>query len=177
MCTTIANRKRRVDLIRLKWGKQNKTSQSSRLAGNDREACGGRKAGVQRVQGLLEKSTVGSGRKSWKGALKRRSPGGRSTPKALERRANPDAKTTGTGFSGRQVMTNLDRILKSRDIPLPTKVSLAKAMIFPVVMYGYESWTLKKVEPRRIDAFELWCWRRLLRIPWTARGSNQSILK
>ena len=74
-------------------------------------------------------------------------------------------------------MTNLDRILKSRDIPLPTKVSLAKAMIFPVVMYGYESWTLKKVEPRRIDAFELWCWRRLLRIPWTARGSNQSILK
>ena len=99
VCTTIANRKRRVDLIRLKWGKQNKTSQRSRLAGNDREACGGRKAGVQRVQGLLEKSTVGSGRKSWKGALKRRSPGGRSTPKALERRANPDAlKPQGLAF-------------------------------------------------------------------------------
>ena len=99
VCTTIANRKRRVDLIRLKWGKQNKTSERSRLAGNDREACGGRKAGVQSVQGLLEKSTVGSGRKSWNGALKRRSPGGRSTPKALERRANPDAlKPQGLAF-------------------------------------------------------------------------------
>ena len=78
---------------------------------------------------------------------------------------------------GRKVMTSLDRILKSRDITLPTKVCLAKAMVFPVVMYGFESWTVKKAECRRIDAFELWCWRRLLRIPWTSRRSNQSILK
>ena len=74
-------------------------------------------------------------------------------------------------------MTNLDSILKSRDITLPTKVHLVKAMVFPVVMYGCESWTMKKAECRRIDAFELWCWRRLLRVLWTARGSNQSILK
>ena len=74
-------------------------------------------------------------------------------------------------------MTNLDSILKSRDITLPTKVCLVKAMVFPVVMYGHESWTLKKAEHRRIDAFELWCWRRLLRIPWTASRSNQSIPK
>ena len=74
-------------------------------------------------------------------------------------------------------MTNLDSILKSRDIPLPTKVHLVKAMVFPVVMYGCESWTVEKAECRRIDAFELWCWRRLLRVPWTARRSNQSILK
>ena len=74
-------------------------------------------------------------------------------------------------------MTNLDNILKSRDITLPTKVHLVKAMVFPVVMYGCESWTVKKVECRKIDAFELWCWRRLLRIPWTVRISNQSILK
>ena len=74
-------------------------------------------------------------------------------------------------------MTNLDSILKSRDITLPTKVCLVKAMVFPVVMYGCESWTIKKAERRRIDAFELWCWRRLLRVPWTARRSNQSILK
>ena len=74
-------------------------------------------------------------------------------------------------------MTNLDNILKSRDITLPTKVHLVKAMVFPVVMYGCESWTLKKAERQRIDAFELWCWRRLLRVPWTARRSNQSILK
>ena len=74
-------------------------------------------------------------------------------------------------------MTNLDNIFKSRDITLPTKVRLVKAMVFPVVMYGCESWTVKKVECRRIDAFELWCWRRLLRVPWTARRSNQSILK
>ena len=74
-------------------------------------------------------------------------------------------------------MTNLDSILKSRDITLPTKVCLVKAMVFPVVMYGCESWTMKKAEHRRIDAFELWCWRRLLRVPWTARRSNQSILK
>ena len=74
-------------------------------------------------------------------------------------------------------MTNLDSILKSRDITLPMKVCLVKAMVFPVVMYGCESWTIKKVERRRIDAFELWCWRRLLRVPWTARKSNQSILK
>ena len=77
----------------------------------------------------------------------------------------------------RKVMTNLDSILKSRDITLPTKVHLVKAMVFPVVMYGCESWTIKKAELRRIDAFELWCWRRLLRVPWTARRSNQSILK
>ena len=74
-------------------------------------------------------------------------------------------------------MTNLDSILKSRDITLPTKVHLVKAMVFPVVMYGCESWTAKKAESQRIDAFELWCWRRLLRVPWTARRSNQSILK
>ena len=74
-------------------------------------------------------------------------------------------------------MTNLDSILKSRDITLPTKVRLVKAMVFPVVTYGYESWTVKKAEHRRIDAFELWCWRRLLRVPWTARRSNQSILR
>ena len=74
-------------------------------------------------------------------------------------------------------MTNLDCIFKSRDITLPTKVRLVKAMVFPVVMYGCESWTVKKAEHQRIDAFELWCWRRLLRVPWTARGSNQSILK
>ena len=74
-------------------------------------------------------------------------------------------------------MTNLDSILKSRDITLPTEVRLVKAVVFPVVMYGCETWTVKKAEHRRIDAFELWCWRRLLRIPWTARRSNQSILK
>ena len=74
-------------------------------------------------------------------------------------------------------MTNLDSILKSRDITLPTKVCLVKSMIFPLVMYGCESWTIKKAEHRRIDAFELWCWRRLLRVPWTARRSNRSILK
>ena len=74
-------------------------------------------------------------------------------------------------------MTNLDRILKSRDVILPTNVCLVKAMVFPVVMYGYKSWTIKKAEHRRIDVFELWCWRRLLKVPWTARRSNQSILK
>ena len=78
---------------------------------------------------------------------------------------------------GRKVMTNLDSIFKSRDITLPTTVRLVKAMVFPVVMYGCESWTVKKAEHWRIDAFELWCWRRLLRVPWTARRSNQSILK
>ena len=78
---------------------------------------------------------------------------------------------------GRKVMTNLDSIFKSRDVTLPTKVHLVKAMVFPVVMYGCESWTIKEAERRRIDAFELWCWRRLLRVPWTARRSNQSILK
>ena len=78
---------------------------------------------------------------------------------------------------GRKVMTNVDSILKSRDITLTTNVHLVKAMVFPVVMYGCESWTVKKAEHRRIDAFELWCWRRLLRVPWTARRSNQSILK
>ena len=78
---------------------------------------------------------------------------------------------------GKKVMTNPDSILKSRDITLPTKVRLVKAMVFPVIMYGCEIWTVKKSEPRKIDAFELWCWRRLLRAPWTARRSNQSILK
>ena len=78
---------------------------------------------------------------------------------------------------GRNVMTNLDSILKSRDITLSTKVGLVEALVFPVVMYGCESWTIKKAEHRRIDPFELWCWRRLLRVPWTARRSNQSVLK
>ena len=78
---------------------------------------------------------------------------------------------------GNKVMTNLDSIFKSRDIILPTKVQLVKAMVFPLVMYGCESWTVKKAERQRIDAFEVWCWRRLLRVPWTARRSNQSILK
>ena len=78
---------------------------------------------------------------------------------------------------GRKVITNLDSILKSRDVTLPTKVRLVKAMVFPVVTYGYESWTMKKAEHQRIDAFELWCWRRFLRVPWTARRSNPSILK
>ena len=78
---------------------------------------------------------------------------------------------------GRKAMTNLDSIFKSRDITLPTKVRLVKAMVFPVVMYGCESWTVKKVECQRIDAFELWCWRRILSVPWTARRSNQSILR
>ena len=80
-------------------------------------------------------------------------------------------------FLGRKVMTNLDSILKSRDITLPTKVRLVKAMVFPAVMYGCESWTIKKAERQRIDTFELWCWKRLLRVPWTARRYNQSILK
>ena len=78
---------------------------------------------------------------------------------------------------GRKVVTNLDSMLKSRDITLPTKVHLVKSMVFPMVMYGCESWTVKKAESQRIDAFEMWCWRRLLRVPWTARRSNQSILK
>ena len=78
---------------------------------------------------------------------------------------------------GRKVMTNLDSILKSRDITLPIKIHIVKAIVFPVVMYEYESWTIKKAECQRIDDFELWCWRRLLRIPWTARSSNQPILK
>ena len=78
---------------------------------------------------------------------------------------------------GRKVTTNLDIILKRRDVTLPAKVQLVKAIVFPVVMYGYESWTINKAEHRRIDAFELWCWRRLLRVSWTARRSNQSILK
>ena len=80
-------------------------------------------------------------------------------------------------FLGRKAMTNLERILKSREITLPPNIRLVKAMVFPVVLYGCESWTVKKAECRRIDAFELWCWRRLLRVPWTSRRSNQSILK
>ena len=86
-------------------------------------------------------------------------------------------KLKDTWLLGRKVMINLDNILKSRDITLPTKVHLVKAMVFPVVMYGCESWIIKKAECQRIDALELWCWRRLLRVPWTARRSNQSILK
>ena len=78
---------------------------------------------------------------------------------------------------GRKLITNLDSIIKNRDITLSTKICLVRAMVFPVVKYGYESWTVKKTECRRVDAFELWCWRRLLRVPWTARRSNQSILK
>ena len=80
-------------------------------------------------------------------------------------------------FPWKKVMTNLDSIVKSRDVTLPTKVHLVKAIVFPVVMYGCESWTVNKAERQRIDAFELWCWRRLLRVPWTARRSNQSVLK
>ena len=80
-------------------------------------------------------------------------------------------------FLGRKALTNLGSIFKSRDITLPTKVHLVKGMVFPVVTYGYESWTVKKAERQRMDGFELWCWRRLLRVPWTARRSNQSILK
>ena len=86
-------------------------------------------------------------------------------------------KLIGRLLLGRKVMTNLDSTLKRRDITLPTKVHLIKAMVFPVVTYGYESWTIKKAEHQRIDAFELWCWRRFLRVPWTARRSNQPILK
>ena len=86
-------------------------------------------------------------------------------------------KIKGCLLLGRKAMTNLDSILRSRDITLPTKVHLVKAMLFPVVMYGCESWTIKKAERQRIDAFELWCWRILLRVPWTARRCNQSILK
>ena len=86
-------------------------------------------------------------------------------------------KIKGCLLFGRKVMTNLDSIFKSRDITVPAKVCLVKAMVFPVVMYGCESWTVKKAEHRRSDAFELWCWRRLLRVPWTARRSKQSILK
>ena len=89
----------------------------------------------------------------------------------------PSNEIKGRLLLGRKVMTNLDSILKSRDITLSTKVRLIKAMVFPVVMYGCESWTVKKDEHRRIDAFELWCWRRLLRVPWPARRSNQSMLK
>ena len=86
-------------------------------------------------------------------------------------------KTVAAFILGASNITNLDRILKSRDITLPKKVHLVKAMVFPVVMYGCKSWTVKKAEHRRIDAFELWCWRRLLRVPWTARRANQSVLK
>ena len=91
--------------------------------------------------------------------------------------ADGDCRHEITRLLGRKVMTNLDSILKSRDITLSTKVHLVKALLFPVVTYGCESWTVKKAEPRRIDAFELWCWRRLSRVPWTARRSNQFILK
>ena len=96
-------------------------------------------------------------------------------PKSLQIDCSHEIK--GHLLLGRKVMTNLESIFKSRDITLPTKVRLVKAMVFPVVMYGCKSWTVKKAECRRIDAFELWCWRRLLRVSWTARRSNQSILK
>ena len=101
--------------------------------------------------------------------------GGEGVPKSLQMVTT--AMKLKDLFLGRKVMTNLDSILKSRDITLPIKVHLVKAMVFPVVMYGCESCTVKKAERQRIDAFELWCWRRLLRVPWTARRSNQSILK
>ena len=97
------------------------------------------------------------------------------TPKSLQGDCTHDIKRR--LLLGRKVMTNLDSILKRRDITSPTKVHLVKAMVFPVVMYGCEIWTVKKAEHRRIDAFEMWCWRRLLRVPWTARRSNQSISK
>ena len=97
-------------------------------------------------------------------------------PKSLQM-VTAAMKLKDTWLLGRKVMINLDSILKSRDITLPTNVHLVKATVFPVVMYRCESWTIKKAEHRRIDAFELWCWRRLLRVPWTARRSNQSILK
>ena len=100
------------------------------------------------------------------------------TPYRLEMRADSlSLNEKLSHLSRRKVMTNLDSILKSRDITLPRKVHLVKAMVFPVVMYGCESWTVKKAERRKIDAFEVWCWRRLLRVPWTAKRSNQSILK
>ena len=92
-------------------------------------------------------------------------------------KAMAGTRAMGEAFGGTLTHQTLDSILKSRDITLPTKVRLVKAMVFPVVMYGRESWTVKKAEHQRIDAFELWCWRRLLRVPWTARRSNQSILK
>ena len=97
------------------------------------------------------------------------------TPKSLHGDCSHEIKRR--LLLGRKVMTNLDSTLWSRDITLPTKVHLVKAMVFPVIMYRCESWTIKKAECRRIDAFELWCWRRLLRVPWTARRSNQSLLK
>ena len=99
-------------------------------------------------------------------------------PKSLQIMVTAAVKLKDTcSLKERKAMTNLDNIFKSRDITLPTKVHLVKAMVFPVVMYGCESWTIKKAKCRRIYAFELWCWRRLLRVSWTARGSNQSILK
>ena len=99
--------------------------------------------------------------------------------KGLLMKVKEESEKVGLKFNIQKtkIMTNLDSILKSRDITLPTKVRLVKAMVFPVVMYGCESWTIMKAERRRIDAFELWCWRRLLRIPWTSRRSNKSILK
>ena len=100
------------------------------------------------------------------------------SPKSLQIMVTAAVKLKDTcSLKERKAMTNLDNIFKSRDITLPTKVHLVKAMVFPVVMYGCESWTIKKAKCRRIYAFELWCWRRLLRVSWTARGSNQSILK
>ena len=98
-------------------------------------------------------------------------------PKSLQMNGDCSHEIKRCLLLGIKVMTNLDSILKSRDITLPIKIPLVKAMVFPVVRYGCESWTVKKAEGRRIDAFELWCWRRLLRVPWTARRSNPSILK
>ena len=99
------------------------------------------------------------------------------SPNSLQRVGDCSPEIKRHLFLGRKAMTNLDSIFKSRDFTLPTKVCLVKAMVFPVVIYGCESWMLKKAEHQKIDAFELWCWRRLLRVPWTARRSNQSILK
>ena len=100
-----------------------------------------------------------------------------ATPWTAAYRAPPSMRVSRQEYWSGVPLTNLDSIFKSRDITLPTKLHLVKAMVFPAVMYGCESWTIKKAERRRIDAFELWCWRRLLRVPWTARRSNQSILK
>ena len=102
---------------------------------------------------------------------------GPTTSRQIDRETVETVRDYFGGLLGRKIMTNLDSILKSRDITLPTKVCLVKAMVFPVVTYGCESWTVKKAECQRIDAFEPWCWRRILRVPWTARRSNQSILK
>ena len=142
-----------------KGGIQEEAEEGSRKGGRD----GGRKEGRRKQEGNKEKER--KRKKLILGGSKITADGDCSLE--IKRRL----------LLGRKVMTNLDNILKSRDITLPTKVHLVKAVVFPVVKYGCENWTIKKAERRRIDDFELWCWRRLLRVPWTARGSNQSILK